>query len=163
MRDKNDTSVGCADDLSDLQVSMRQLQVISSATATPTPSSISSFTTASTTSTSSRTTSTIASSTPMRTNEAKPASSTNTGAIAGGAVGGVAGVAILIALVWFFLRRRNKQRRNESQSMPAPSTNHPQAQEYFSQSHNERQPPSELDARKQQQVSELYAGPDTYQ
>ncbi|KAJ5520254.1 hypothetical protein N7463_000707 [Penicillium fimorum] len=158
MKDRNDTSVGCADDLSDLEVTMRQLQVISSASATPTPtpSSISNSTAASTTTTST-------SLTPTSTTDAKPASSTNTGAIAGGAVGGVAGVAILIALVWLLLRRRNKQRRNELQAMPVHSTNQPQAQQYLSQSHNDHQgPPSELDARKQQQVSELYAGPDTY-
>lgn len=35
-----------------------------------------------------------------------PASSTNTGAIAGGVVGGLVGLAIIIGGVWFFLRRR---------------------------------------------------------
>ncbi|KAL4993242.1 hypothetical protein BDV10DRAFT_179501 [Aspergillus recurvatus] len=35
-------------------------------------------------------------------------SSINTGAIAGGVVGGVAGLALILALVWFFMRRRQK-------------------------------------------------------
>ncbi|KAJ5383090.1 hypothetical protein N7517_001001 [Penicillium concentricum] len=43
----------------------------------------------------------------------------NTGAIAGGVVGGVGGVAILIALVWLLLRRRKKQAQ-ASQSTERP-------------------------------------------
>ena len=35
--------------------------------------------------------------------------STNAGAIAGGVVGGVGGIALIAALVWFFLRRRRKE------------------------------------------------------
>lgn len=35
----------------------------------------------------------------------------NTGAIAGGVVGGIAGLALVIGVIWFFLRRRGKQRR----------------------------------------------------
>ncbi|KZN87181.1 hypothetical protein EN45_057390 [Penicillium chrysogenum] len=147
---KANSGVGCADGLSDLQTSMDQLMAISSASAIPTPSSTpSTFVTSSPT-----TTSTTPSST-TSTGEAKPASSTNTAAIAGGTVGGVAGVAILIALVWFLLRRRNKQRQeNGVQDMPPPPTN--QTQQHFPQSNSGHQATlSELDAQKQQPVVEL--------
>ncbi|KAJ5428193.1 hypothetical protein N7445_009647 [Penicillium cf. griseofulvum] len=133
MKDEEEPGVGCADDVSDLQFSMRQLQAISSAsgTPTPTPSSISSdFVTAS-------------------------------GAIVGGVVGGVAGVAILIALVWFVFRRRNKHRKDQLQSMPPP-TNHTQ-QHFPQSDSERLGPPSELDAKNGHQVSELYAGPATHQ
>lgn len=75
--------------------------------------------------------------------------------IAGGVVGGVAGAAILIALVWFFLRRRNKQHQaNEKQPASPPSINHPQMR----QAH-----PAELNAQKQHHIVELSGGPITYQ
>lgn len=47
----------------------------------------------------------------------KPQSqSTNKGAIAGGVVGGVAGAAIILGLVWFFLRsRRRKAQKNDTE------------------------------------------------
>ncbi|KAJ5970798.1 uncharacterized protein N7479_000716 [Penicillium vulpinum] len=139
---------------------MRQLTIVSSATPTPSSTSSTFFTTESTTPTSttasSTPTSTAASPSPVSGGETKQ---TNTGAIAGGVVGGVAGVAILIALVWFFLRRRNKNRQgNELQSMPP----HPQTQEYFAQNSERQVAPSELDARKQQQVAELYGGNVTH-
>ncbi|KAJ5154433.1 uncharacterized protein N7500_009872 [Penicillium coprophilum] len=165
-KDKNNKGVGCADDLSDLNLNVRQLPVLSSAsdTPTPTPSLASSTlitTSPTTTSVSSTSTNTISSATSATTSAAVKASSTNTGAIAGGVVGGVAGAAFLIALVWFLLRRRSKQR--EINNSHGPSTNNPQTQQYFSQSANNHQvAPSELDARKSQQVSELYAGPVTY-
>ncbi|OQE09360.1 hypothetical protein PENVUL_c006G07928 [Penicillium vulpinum] len=157
---KTSGGVGCANDLSDLQVNMRQLTIVSSATPTPSSTSSTFFTTESTTPTSttasSTPTSTAASPSPVSGGETKQ---TNTGAIAGGVVGGVAGVAILIALVWFFLRRRNKNRQgNELQSMPP----HPQTQEYFAQNSERQVAPSELDARKQQQVAELYGGNVTH-
>lgn len=42
---------------------------------------------------------------------------TNVGAIAGGVVGGVAGLALIVALLWFLLRRRKQQ---QQQSQPPP-------------------------------------------
>ena len=90
----------------------------------------------------------------------KPATSTNTGAIAGGVIGGVAGAAILVALVWFCLRRRTKQHKgNESQSESPPITNPLQTQEYFQRQNH----PSELFAQKHQRIAELSGGPVTYQ
>ncbi|KAH6616877.1 hypothetical protein C7974DRAFT_53559 [Boeremia exigua] len=49
---------------------------------------------------------------------APSSSSTNTGAIAGGVVGGVLGLAGILALAWFCLRRRRKQKAND----PPPAT-----------------------------------------
>ncbi|KAL2828072.1 hypothetical protein BJY01DRAFT_255506 [Aspergillus pseudoustus] len=40
-------------------------------------------------------------------------SKTNTGAIAGGVVGGVAGLALLVAGIWFFLRQRKKKKKKK--------------------------------------------------
>jgi hypothetical protein len=39
--------------------------------------------------------------------------STNKGAIAGGVVGGVAGLALIMGLLWFFIARRKKQKTGE--------------------------------------------------
>ncbi|GKZ37613.1 hypothetical protein AbraIFM66950_009232 [Aspergillus brasiliensis] len=44
-------------------------------------------------------------------------SGTNTGAIAGGVVGGVAGVAAIAGLLFYFLRRNNKQRPDSQTQM----------------------------------------------
>ncbi|KAJ5705381.1 hypothetical protein N7536_001070 [Penicillium majusculum] len=46
-------------------------------------------------------------------------SHSNTGAIAGGVVGGIAGVVILIALAWYLLRRR-KKKAQDSQPIQRP-------------------------------------------
>ncbi|KAJ5494370.1 hypothetical protein N7463_010457 [Penicillium fimorum] len=57
---------------------------------------------------------------PTPTNNANTGTShSNIGAIAGGVVGGVAGVAILIALAWYLLRGRKKQAQ-DSQSIQRP-------------------------------------------
>ncbi|KAJ5592614.1 hypothetical protein N7537_009518 [Penicillium hordei] len=146
MKDITNKGVGCANHLSDLQASMRQRPILSSASAASTTTS-----------------STTTSSTYTRTSEPQPASSTNPGAIAGGAVGGAAGAAILIALVWFVVRCRNKRRQgNEVRSMPSLSTN--QTKQYLPQSKSWHQAsPSELGAQKQQQIAELSGGPVTDQ
>ncbi|KAJ5937950.1 hypothetical protein N7454_004292 [Penicillium verhagenii] len=113
--------VGCTDDISLLGNSVTLLHVSSvgstSSTATSTSTSATSpvstiaSTTANTTPTSSATTGGDA------TNNTP---STNTAAIAGGVVGGVAAVAILAGLLWFFLRRRNKQNQvDTSGQVPA--------------------------------------------
>ncbi|KAK5800805.1 hypothetical protein VI817_003017 [Penicillium citrinum] len=83
------------------------LSSIAATSSTSTPSSTS-------TSTSSTTP------TPTTTQSAESSSSTtNTGAIAGGVVGGVAGAAILIALAWYFIRRLRK-----SQPLPSEPIGH---------------------------------------
>ncbi|KAL2863953.1 putative cell wall anchored protein [Aspergillus lucknowensis] len=47
--------------------------------------------------------------------------STNTGAIAGGVVGGIAGVAILLAVIWFIIRsRRRKALQRPEAASPIP-------------------------------------------
>ncbi|KAL2862631.1 uncharacterized protein BJX67DRAFT_365913 [Aspergillus lucknowensis] len=45
---------------------------------------------------------------PTTTTSSDSSSSTNTGAIAGGVVGGVVGAALIVAVIWFLLRRRRK-------------------------------------------------------
>ncbi|KAE8340776.1 hypothetical protein BDV24DRAFT_151669 [Aspergillus arachidicola] len=77
---------------------------------TPTTSAtLSSFSTVSTTSSVSNTH--TAEPTPSQsTNPSPPSSSTNTEAIAGSVVGGVAGAAILAALVWFLARRSKAEK-----------------------------------------------------
>lgn len=60
------------------------------------------------------------SATPTPTNNANTDTShSNTGAIAGGVVGGIAGVVILIALAWYLLRRR-KKKAQDSQPIQRP-------------------------------------------
>lgn len=56
----------------------------------------------------------------------RPVSRTNTGAIAGGVVGGVAVLAAIIALAWFCLRRRRNQKESQSstQETIAAATQH---------------------------------------
>ncbi|KAJ5097683.1 hypothetical protein N7456_008404 [Penicillium angulare] len=101
--------VGCTDDIGDLGRSTSLLGITSTGSAsmssTPIPSTTSSLL-SSITSTSAQTTSTSTD----PTGSDSGGNSTNTGAIAGGVVGGVAGVALLAALLWFFLRRGNRQR-----------------------------------------------------
>ncbi|RDW93399.1 uncharacterized protein DSM5745_00721 [Aspergillus mulundensis] len=48
-------------------------------------------------------------------------SSTNTGAIAGGVVGGVAGLAVILALIWFIMRRRRQRIAQGALVTPADS------------------------------------------
>ncbi|OJJ59625.1 hypothetical protein ASPSYDRAFT_44011 [Aspergillus sydowii CBS 593.65] len=60
---------------------------------------------------------------PVARGTATQSSSTNTGAIAGGVVGGCAGLALIIALVWFLMRRRRQQAPATDPLMsPDPST-----------------------------------------
>ncbi|KAL2821215.1 hypothetical protein BJX63DRAFT_259664 [Aspergillus granulosus] len=49
-------------------------------------------------------------------------SSTNTGAIAGGVVGGVAGLALILALAWFLMRRRRKIASVDAPAVVAPGS-----------------------------------------
>ncbi|KAF1990060.1 hypothetical protein K402DRAFT_247218 [Aulographum hederae CBS 113979] len=49
-------------------------------------------------------------------NDGDSSSSTNVGAIAGGVVGGVIGLALLGVLIWFLLRRRRRNNYNKSSS-----------------------------------------------
>ncbi|KAJ5827397.1 hypothetical protein N7447_004160 [Penicillium robsamsonii] len=84
------------------------------------PTSTSSNTPTATSTTLSSSTPRPATATPTPTNNANTDTShSNTGAIAGGVVGGVAGVAILIALAWCLLRRRRRQAQ-DSQSAQRP-------------------------------------------
>ncbi|KAJ5890045.1 hypothetical protein N7504_010855 [Penicillium tannophilum] len=159
-----DKGVGCANNLSDLTVSMTQLQAISSAsdisTSTTSPTSTTSGTNSTITSSSP---STSVSTTPKSTEEAKPASSSNTGAIAGGVVGGVAGAVILVAVLWFILRRRNKERQiSELESTSPPSADLSQARKYFQPSDRQAHP-SELDNKGPQRAAELSGEPITYE
>ncbi|KAJ5266284.1 hypothetical protein N7524_007302 [Penicillium chrysogenum] len=74
-------------------------------------------------------------------------SSSNAGAIAGGVVGGVAGLAIIVALLWYFMRRRPQKQQPQAQT---PVTGAAMLQ------HESFQPPgipSELDGNAS--VSEL--------
>ncbi|KAJ5165462.1 uncharacterized protein N7500_007292 [Penicillium coprophilum] len=61
----------------------------------------------------------------LRDIEQLPDVDSHTGAIAGGVVGGVAGLAIIFALFWFFMRRRSKK---QLQQNPAPVTEASMAQ-----------------------------------
>ncbi|KAJ8109048.1 hypothetical protein OPT61_g7738 [Boeremia exigua] len=64
----------------------------------------------------------------------QPASKSNTGAIAGGVVGGVVALAGVIALAWFCLRRRRKQKQSTSPTTDVaptqPSKQHGVAEKY---------------------------------
>lgn len=70
-------------------------------------------------------TSTTSTATSAPTNESDSSSShTNTGAIAGGMVGGVAGLAAAGAIVFFLLRRRKQKQVVESVSSPGSNQQH---------------------------------------
>ncbi|KAF2814135.1 uncharacterized protein BDZ99DRAFT_516747 [Mytilinidion resinicola] len=77
-----------------------QLRIVSTGQVS---SSTSATSTTSSTSTSSPTP------TPSSTPTTSPSKESNTGAIAGGVVGGVVGLTLLVAIVWFLLRRKRKQ------------------------------------------------------
>ncbi|CAI7626141.1 unnamed protein product [Penicillium viridicatum] len=86
------------------------------------------YTPSATTSSNAPTATTLSSSTPG-TNIATPTSSndantdtshSNTGAIAGGVVGGIAGIVILIGLAWCLFRRRKKNPQDGQYIQPPP-------------------------------------------
>ena len=84
-------------------------------------------------------------------------SETPVGAIAGGVVGGVAGIAIIGALVFFFLRRRRRS-QDTIVDVPEPSstpgTTDQKPPEYYAELHQQDTPrPAELEP--QQYRSEL--------
>lgn len=56
-------------------------------------------------------------------------SSSNAGAIAGGTVGGVVGLALLLGLVYFFLRRRRNKRNQSAQPSELGGEGKPEAKE----------------------------------
>ncbi|KAE8396504.1 hypothetical protein BDV23DRAFT_177501 [Aspergillus alliaceus] len=113
--------VGCAKSVDDVGDAYNLLATISTGPPSPTlifsfSSSTSSFAT-STSSPSpspSRTDSLTETSVPTATSTANPSGSSaqiNTGAVAGGVVGGVAGFARITFLIWFYLRRRKASLR----------------------------------------------------
>ncbi|KAJ5468766.1 hypothetical protein N7475_006518 [Penicillium sp. IBT 31633x] len=102
--------VGCTDDISTLDKNMSLLAIrYAASTSTPLPSSTMVSTTTSATSASATST---GQDSPTADAANTSSSSSNTGAIAGGVVGGVAGLAILAGLIWFLLRRRKTARNN---------------------------------------------------
>ncbi|GFN17206.1 hypothetical protein AtubIFM55763_004357 [Aspergillus tubingensis] len=132
--------VGCLSPDSPGNASYSALRLIAttSSSATSAPTS-----TAASTATASAATTTAASSTGS-------GSSTNTGAIAGGVVGGVAGVAAIAGLLFYFLRRRNKQRpESQTQMHLQPQDPSPQYSAYaYTQTQQPYSAPaSELDGQ----------------
>ncbi|GLA26468.1 hypothetical protein M752DRAFT_236206 [Aspergillus phoenicis ATCC 13157] len=113
--------VGCLSPDSPGNASYSALRLIgtASSTATSAPTSTSASTT--TASTAAGTTTAAASS----------GSGTNTGAIAGGVVGGVVGAAAIAGLLFYFLRRHNKQRpESQTQMHLQPQDPSPQYSAY---------------------------------
>ncbi|CAI7675638.1 unnamed protein product [Penicillium palitans] len=157
---RTDGSVGCGTK-EDLEEEGRtSVSLVPLGTPTPSSSVISSSSptsTSSTTSNSSTTSSTSPISNSSTTSSDSPtsgsSSSSNAGAIAGGVVGGVAGLAIILALFWYFMRRRPQKQSPQAQ-MPVTESSMLQ--------HESLQSPgvlSELDGRGS--VAELPSYKDT--
>lgn len=92
------------------------------------------------------------SSSPTVTVTAEPADDGGTpaGAIAGGTVGGVAGLAIILAAVWFLMRRRRQRNTVNAAFEQQPVASCPETKAVTP-------PPREMDASAQSRVSELAA------
>ncbi|KAF3798507.1 hypothetical protein GCG54_00013248 [Colletotrichum gloeosporioides] len=114
------------------------------------PSTTSSSSTGSDSSSSTATTST---STPATTSSASDQSNTNIGAIVGGAIGGVAVIALAVCvIVWLVLRRRKSAHKDD----PSPMSDHPETSQPFIQPYETSQvSPGSHDKRlSQQQVQQ---------
>ncbi|PLB45270.1 hypothetical protein P170DRAFT_513297 [Aspergillus steynii IBT 23096] len=82
------------------------------------------------------------------------ASHTNTGAIAGGVVGGVAGAAIIIALSWFLIRRMRRQRPQADEAILVSG---PSKSVEISPAELDSNRVAELESRQDRPIAELPA------
>lgn len=185
---KETTFVGCTDDISDLDDTVSLLAIryhgmyqieslwnvlvsthMSTASTSTSSTAISTSASISTTSSSQAQTTTPAKNTAEPTPSAtEPANSSpsHTGAIAGGVVGGVAGLALLAGLVWFFLRKRS--RKNAAISLGTDDSPSPSDYDsgmagnfgYFRTpgGSSEPKPPTELDSQQRTTLHELPQG-----
>ncbi|KNG88406.1 hypothetical protein ANOM_004316 [Aspergillus nomiae NRRL 13137] len=94
-----------------------RLEVISSGTVLPFPSTATTSETSTSTATSATTTSAAATQT---SSSSSSSSGVDKGAVAGGVIGGVAGVALIAAFVWLFMRRRSRPQPAPMQGGNAP-------------------------------------------
>ncbi|KAJ5607897.1 hypothetical protein N7537_004516 [Penicillium hordei] len=113
---RNYAACAKAEDMNDLGVEVKTMKAIVQYTL---PASTSSNI-ATTTTLSSSTSGTITATSTSSNNANTDTSHSNTGAIAGGVVGGIAGVIILIGLAWCLFRRRKKHPQDSQSIQPPP-------------------------------------------
>ena len=100
-------------------------------------------------------------------NKNNNSSSSNTGAIAGGVVGGVAGVALILGAIWFVFRRRRRSLRegyHQSEHQPIIDAKYAGTPPFHTQ-------PTELDSRQtgaelpapKERPAEVDASPQRYE
>ncbi|KAJ5535539.1 hypothetical protein N7527_001793 [Penicillium freii] len=140
--------VGCTEALQSGNDSFIDLKTLSTGSATATSTSMSSTSTATST-----TTSTSSPSTSAAPSNSSSGPSTNVGAIAGGVVGGVAGVAITAALLFFFLRRRKQQEYQPQAQTEYEQYRQPPSTTIYSEA-GDGLPRKELDGQTRSEVSD---------